>query len=108
MSTTAKAKQLAEDIKAILAKFQDEGGDDTMFADTRILTGDDVQTYLGDNCTALIAMTFDGAGHDFLSYQGEAAMMGLHTVREAIGDAAEARDFFMEDQNGWSLSFWPA
>jgi hypothetical protein len=104
MSTKKNANLLAKKIKAILTKYA--GDDSDTFADTKILTGDDVHTYL--DSTALVAMTYDGAGYDFLSYEGEAVYMGCNALRDMIAEAAHGHGFYMEDQNNWAAAFWPA
>lgn len=100
-----KAKQLVHRIQQILdaqqAEFADINPD--MFADTFVATGADAKRFGG----APVVLVYDGAGYDYLSIQGEMAMYGSEDLRMEIIDAAQQLGFMAEDDNSWSMSFWP-
>lgn len=70
------------------------------FADTRVLTGDNIAH------SADVVLTYDGAGYDFLSYYGEGPMMGLDKYRDALISLATQNGYMVEDHNSWSMGFY--
>lgn len=126
------AQQLADRIQQILsaeqAKWDDYiaqdpelqgimGSDRPMFADTQVLTGDDVVRIL--DTTAPVALVYDGAGYDYLSYErptyhdlagdefGDlAAEREGEGVRDRIMQAAERLGYHAEDHSTWAMTFW--
>jgi hypothetical protein len=109
-ATTQPPEVLARKIQEILDASQVEweealGKPDPLYADTVILQGDEVQRILETD--APVALTYDGAGYDELSYQGELASLGGGETRDAIFNAAAELGYMTEDQNTWSMTFWP-
>jgi hypothetical protein len=108
---TQPPKKLARKIKQLLDAAQAEwdeaiGRPDPIYNDVHIRVGkQEVNRYL--DCGGTVAITYDGAGYDMLSYEGEMEHMGGSQIRRDIINAAAEMGYFAEDQNSWSMCFYP-
>jgi len=50
----------------------------------------------------IVSLSYDGAGNDWLN-----AYSGSEKYRQEIFDIADRHGFVAEDNNNWSMSFWP-
>ena len=113
--TLNKAKRLKKKIEAYILKEQMKeqklmGGDTAYapggkydgFADVGIWIGEDVAKYCEYPNTTLV-LHYDGAGYDYLSYNGDMCDWRYRGEIEAIGKEC---GFDMEDHNGWSMGFY--
>ena len=110
---TQSPEKLATKIQELLNASQAEWddvmeGSDPIYTDTKILVGDNqVENILGGEINAPAALTYDGAGYDLLSYEGEMEHMGGSDIRRDIINAAAEMGYMTEDVNNWSMAFYP-
>lgn len=53
-----------------------------------------------------LVMHYDGGGYDLLSHQGELAMYGSHSFRDAITAVAKKCGYRTEDIHTWAMGFY--
>lgn len=103
-------KKLAQRIKQLLDAAQAEwdeaiGRSDPIYRDVHIRVGPEVPEYIDSN--APVAITYDGAGYDMLSYEGEMEYMGGSKLRQDVMNAAAKMGYLAEDYSSWAMTFWP-
>ncbi len=121
--------KIMESIRASTREISEDLGmrfDDPL-ADVRILAGDDCQNSEFSN--AKVAITFDGAGYDLLSYNADlewaaelesaAQEFGFDATKARLADSktpttrdklealAESCGLHMEDYASWAVTFYP-
>jgi hypothetical protein len=101
------ARKIQQLIDAAQAEWDDVMGepDPTAYADVRILTGTQAKQMADSN--APVVITYDGAGYDMLSNQGEMEYMGGSQLRTDIRNAAAEMGYMTEDLASWAMGFYP-
>lgn len=107
---TQRPQALAKKIKQLLDAAQAEwdeviGKPDPVYNEVFIRVGPEVARYIESE--APLAITYEGAAYDMLSYSGEMEHMGGSDLRRDIINAAAEMGYLAEDQNSWSMAFWP-
>jgi len=110
-ASTQTPEALVRKIQALIDAAQAEWDevmgrpDPTAYADVEIYTGAQAKRMVDSN--APVVLTYDGAGFDVLSYQGEMEAMGGSKLRDDIRNAAAEMGYMTEDIASWAMGFYP-
>lgn len=111
----ARTRRSGELAKAIQKRIDEEESryDEVMgdlsrggyFADTKVWTGKKAKDMADSG--APVVLTYDGAGYDYLSSQGEMEYMGGSQLRTDIRNLAARMGYMTEDLTSWAMGFYP-